>query len=921
MSIDIYNPKELPFGSLSNNAVYLMNIEDEEYYTVTNYIYANLLNSKDHFNVLKNINTKDIYKYFNTYEIEILTGIIVKSLRRAVDEKFKDERLKDILLATESYPIVYISDDPLLGQVKVQDKNHELIKGKNLLGRFLMDIRDSILLKEGKKEKDLYNAYVAYTILEIMIIQHKDDLRSFEGLNIEEIINKYTYSLAQETSKVDLSTLSYDKIIDKYKYLLPKPDKNFTEFLITGGNIKILQLLEESINRPFILSLFLKNKHLSDVRNAQLRKIKNSIFNIYVDNIIKLNFPGLVETMYEEAKNQEFNKMNGLELDLFKDQIYEFYKQNLLPPNVMEKIKNTVDMTLISETAVKNAEEFDIEYMYSTFAKKDNLIITFEANSTVDQTPFFVFSPFSYFEMIKIDGLMYPTIMHYIVANLFANLPEIGNIKDAHKYLLYNPDGDVDDSLNYSDYDNLFILYEDEKYNQSVRLRKKLATVGINKKFEDIGLQELLITTGKNDLIWKEQNDDILGVGFAGNGENFIGNYLQELREKFKNNEDNIENIKEDDITKIMENDIFMRSWLEMRLNDICKIVNEIKDYTLKKHGRDITIDTSFITDVLNYIYQPCNDLININNIKSTPPSYFSELIIKCFKLKKDDSKDIVDLLWNRIIVLIYFVLKNITPKLKNVKRVLAKVELLVSNKTRCVEIIDNSDDNCILSAIINILNKLKEFNTLRKYTNIKTTNRDVETAVNIILNKNMKYNDSTIPAYESFIQNDNVLNVGNFTNTDFQGENELSHGQIKELGDELGENDVEFVFEDENESDEEEIDYPYEEGGYDTEYGNDSGDVDGAKYKVYRKTKAEKERWEVIQAEIFKDLENKQRIIFKKYKNANKLNIYLDTIKIDSDDNNKLSEYIIDAVRYIKDYKMSKKVKNNRINFFATTL
>ena len=34
-----------------------------------------------------------------------------------------------------------------------------------------------------------------------------------------------------------------------------------------------------------------------------------------------------------------------------------------------------------------------------------------------------------------------------------------------------------------------------------------------------------------------------------------------------------------------MEYDIFMRSWLEMRLNDICKIVNEIKDYTLKKHG------------------------------------------------------------------------------------------------------------------------------------------------------------------------------------------------------------------------------------------------------------------------------------------------------------------------------------------------
>ena len=86
MSIILSNPRELPFGSLSNNAIYKMKIGNDTYNTVTNYIYSKMCLSKEHFSILKNINTHDIHKYLSKYNaISSLTTYLFEEYGSCVE--------------------------------------------------------------------------------------------------------------------------------------------------------------------------------------------------------------------------------------------------------------------------------------------------------------------------------------------------------------------------------------------------------------------------------------------------------------------------------------------------------------------------------------------------------------------------------------------------------------------------------------------------------------------------------------------------------------------------------------------------------------------------------------------------------------------------------------------------------------------
>ena len=925
MTIEIWNPKEMPFGSLSNSATYVMKIDDVNYTTVTNYIYSNLLSNKEYFQTLKNINTKDVYEYLNMYDKEYINSIISKSLKEATVQKFKNKELEEILLTTENYPIVFMSDDNILGSGKES-------LGQNLVGKVLMQIRDSVIAKEGEKEKKLYEAYTALQILEKSMFEEVSDLREFAGLNQKEIIEKYIYLKGVEKSKlqqnVDLSKSTYQEIINKYRYILKEPSKTIINTLLEGGedNIKLVQLLEASLKRPYILILYVKKKYLSNLRFMQLKKLKDSIFDIYVNNILETKYPGLPKNKYEEAKRKEFSTSEN-EYLVIQNQIYELYKKKVLPKNVMEQIKLTVNTFVIPEKTVENIKNVNVDEIVRLSRPEDKkLVISFSSYSNSEETPYYVLSPFIYTGMLNINGLQYPSVMHYIMTMLFLTLPEVKDINSAHNLILLNPEGSQEDNLNYDSYEQLFYKYDNETYYQYNKLKKQFAAKGINKKFEDIGLQELLLATGNNELVWNDPYDEILGIGFSKGGENFVGKYLMEMRDKIKKNEEIIENIKQSDIKRIMENDIFMRSWSEMRLYDICKVVKEIKKYIIKKYGKteyDVEIDSKFISDVLNKVYYQCNDLIpDFDKIKPSPPQYFRTLVRKCFGYNTSD--DIVTLLWDRIVIMIYFISQHI-PKLKNIKNVLAKIEIAVSAKNKCVKIIDNNDDNCIISAIVNILNKLNQFNESQGYS-ISTNKDDVATAINIILNRGGSKLDTNVPEFNTFTNIDednnmNVLNVGSF---DIQDEPLIEkRDDDSEYEDYFEDADKRIVDdEDYDEEDNDDIydtmyDLEQEEAQEEQEQNEDYGIFDGTRIK---RPIPNPDRWVDMQKRMEEHLENIERMRFQKYKNANKIALFLDENGIISSNNSLLAEYIIDAIDKIKKFKMPYKVKRNRINFFATT-
>lgn len=101
---------------------------------------------------------------------------------------------------------------------------------------------------------------------------------------------------------------------------------------------------------------------------------------------------------------------------------------------------------------------------------------------------------------------------------------------------------------------------------------------------------------------------------------------------------------------------------------------------------------------------------------------------------------------------MLYFVL-SCAPKLRNIKNILIRAELLVSNKTSCISIINSEKDNCIVLALVNIIKRLSQINQNYGFDK-SVTKIDVETAVNIILNKEAVKVESNVPDFANFIQN-----------------------------------------------------------------------------------------------------------------------------------------------------------------------
>ena len=102
------------------------------------------------------------------------------------------------------------------------------------------------------------------------------------------------------------------------------------------------------------------------------------------------------------------------------------------------------------------------------------------------------------------------------------------------------------------------------------------------------------------------------------------------------------------------------------------------------------------------------------------------------------DEEEIVTLLWNRLVVMIYFLIKLLRDTtVNNIVDALTKIESMVSKKQLCVKYVDDDEDNCIISALLNLLSGMKEFNQIID-SDSKLTPSCVETAATIILNRDV---------------------------------------------------------------------------------------------------------------------------------------------------------------------------------------
>lgn len=255
-----------------------------------------------------------------------------------------------------------------------------------------------------------------------------------------------------------------------------------------------------------------------------------------------------------------------------------------------------------------------------------------------------------------VDGNKYPSVSIYITTMLITQTGVSKDLKDkkifkrgtsieeARKLLMIADEREVEIEQAFVTPDEANQIHNQRNIESHRELLQTYARIAMKKKFEDIGLGQLLLLTGRNDLVWNDPNDIMLGTGTREHpGENIGGRILMELRRDVFNQVEKYELNKPipADIATAISSDPFLNFWLKMRLSDMCAVVYKMKQYLAIIGKQEENIDARFINFVLNLIYQPCSGLIFGSENNEIPmPENFVTMVKDCQGLPDKLSRD-----------------------------------------------------------------------------------------------------------------------------------------------------------------------------------------------------------------------------------------------------------------------------------------
>ena len=801
-TIKIY-PRDHNYGNLSNHSRFDMTIDNKVWKTVSNFIYSNLIVTPINKIQLRNSRAKNVKNdYYVLYDQEI-KNIILDSLLKSNEIKFKNNKLSKLLIDTGESKLLYIDNDPYIGSGTKGD-------GKNILGKILMQIRhrikknykqnDEIKTKKDLEEK-IYKHYIAYKILERMIRNEQNNLEEMVGKNIDEIISKRK-----------------QKTLDEF------PMKKFVISLYNNKNMN--EIVIKTLNNPLQMVYYVRKENIVNLRFELENKRLDIILDFVQDYIIEKNCQDINIKKYEILKSRENNKISKSKLLTLKTEIFQLYLNNKLPKKLTHKIDLEINKLKIpSKEEVKQIKNFNIDSSFKKGLqeedkqeedKQEEDVIKFSnidsENTKIEYKSFIPNSACSNENLLNIDGLKFPSVSHYMITSLLANISNIKYVKSAYKHIL------VDDNKIVrlcNDFLKIDILVK--KYNNLVNINfssniKEFAKIALDKKFQNRENKTLLVETGNSKLLWN-YSEPVLGVGdkkkkgevetgnskllwnysepFLGvdkikKGGNFVGKYLEELRtfysKKIKLDKKLI--LKINNIDKVINGDIYIKKWIESRTKDMCETVMIMKDYVYSKHNLNIKgLPTDFVKSSIENIYKNCNNLITDEKMKI--PDIYKDIVQTNFGFK-DASRQVIEILWKRISSMLLVLLKFMkNTNITEVKKVLKISMKLVSNNKNCIKIVENNFDNCILSAIINISKNILNFNKQNgKNTDILSRN-EIDTAVLVILGRN----NIIIDDEQGIIEDNYVDNFNDEGEDDIDyddGEDDIDYGEGEDDKDEF---------------------------------------------------------------------------------------------------------------------------------------
>ena len=976
-TISLFNPKDLPFGDLSNNSLHFMEIDGKKWSTVTNYIYSNMMKDTPSYSIiLQNTETKNVQKIYEELKDEKYLTTIRNALSEALESKFETsikqyeqavERsveqdtyvpikpsIADILLRTENRPIVYLSKDSFLG-------NGQDNKGLNLLGNQLRQLRHQIRLvnlrkmKETEEETVNKSLYLAY-LTELGL---NNAIRGFfvEPVNWDVESREQDYDLSR-FSEYSLSEIQ-EELQDRGYIFNNMSLEKFVSEIVRKNRIPSTSILHIANEYPRALVNTVRKKQLRSLKFRQEKRRRDIAFDMYVNYIIGKNYENIPANKRAEAAEKEFSNLTFTEKTNMINRLWNLYQKDRLNPYLTDEINIAVSTIRIPEEAeIKEVESMDpidgLERQQRSitesldikvnndpvvindiFVKKD--VLTSEDK---EQNLYSLFSPKNEEILFKVNNNMYPTIYHFILISLIKSIPDNQN---AYNNIFQNFN-----SLPFASIETIYNRYKQLQEDYEKNFFKYYAAIGLQQKFKEETLQNLLLVTGNSRLIWTDKINSILGQGPDKKGENFVGKKLVEMRTQFasrKAQEQTIDKNNIEQISNLIVSDPFIERWMNMRIKDMCKTVNIMMSYIKnRKEEDDVNIEKDmlnqdFVRKVLDYIYNPCSSLFEKANSISNPnpPEYF-KVAVRSYRNFYEVNEDVISLFWSRIVVMIQTVLQYNPGNATNVSQTIANVELFMSNQKNCKGVFKNQD-NCIYSALFNVLLGISNFNRIMNLQ-IKGDDYEIDTAVTIILGRKEtepknKYPKRSIPTqqddpeyFEDFERYEQEKKEWEEMQTD-KKENQPTKEQEKQQA-EAKMKYLELLFDSvikdqpdkpytikrpmlkyQEEETENESDYE-DEQKEETESESDDSDDESFINEIEAAILEEQEKEKLLAQETEKNEEEEGAI--DEIKNMLKMfNEEIDSQRFQSD--------IEHAVKTIKEYSLPKQIKTNRINFFATLL
>lgn len=925
-TIRIYNPSDKPFGVLSNNAMHYMKIDDEKWKSVSNYIYTKMLTVPGYKMLVKNSSPTKAKELFSELYLKTINNTFASAAEKALDVKFEDSTLKELLVSTGTVPLVYWSQDPILGAGADG-------KGRNLLGKYMSQIRHRLEVSYSKekelKAKDdrkthIYNTYVATEALRKSMMDG-NDLTEYANLSADEIIDKY----------------GRDKIMN----MMPTRDA----VLFLHRKNLLGDVVKAGLANPTMLATGVRKEGIERLRTSQMKKRRKIVMDMYADEILKKEYPDLEKEKYEQAREQQYTEVSKSELADLEDKLYELYSQGLLPEKLTGKIdRSIVGIFIPSEEEVNMAkampltiEEQQEEVITRHYRPEAGKPIYFgdDASDTQTDPKYAPFGPGQHTDMLVIEGYAFPSVIHYIFCELLALLQTVRTLGNAYKYSLRNPNQtgkiiDPNDFISPNDLVKKYFSMRDKDYVENI---KKYLTLAIKEKFSDMAMGDVLLLTEDRKILWNDKEDPVLGVGENGKGENFVGKLLMDTRKSVREARkyQQVPKISVDDIETFVQTDSFMKSWFEMRLRDMCNIISLMKTHIYSQTKEQYQIDSKFVSTVLDKIYQPCSALyVRAGKVNTPAPRFVKYLLNKCpgfkdcldvgeYTLGKKLCPDVAEVIWRRMAILLQYLIQyKEASTVQNIRTILARVEQGISQQLKCDQIIGDPWKNCILSALINLLKGINKFNKSFAYSSV-INQRDIFTAISIIIGE--QYKKVKVPKTEPEPEPEaqveyvspSILSarareiMERLTRREGKTEDKDSSFDLEKAIEGMDappvisrprkdeeESDSESDSDDDSEFDaksEQEFVFPSEE---ETREEDEDEDDDYG--------------YDVDDYGVKDDLEERYNILSI---------INHDFDQADVEDAEKIVDMLLTAVDSVNDYKMSKKIKTNRVNFFASIL